>query len=83
MKTQAEAAADIREQRTLILKISRESTANLERLAALEEAVKNGGNASPELVEALEELKSGLTDLDNLTPDLPEGEPNPNPNPEA
>lgn len=79
MATQAEIAADLRQQRTLIVKISQESTSNLEKLRELEEAINNGGNASPEVVEALADLKSGLTDLDNLTPDLPEGEPTPNP----
>lgn len=71
MATQAEHLQGLKDITAQLNKISAESTANLEKLAALEQAIQDAGNTSPEIDAAMDDLRSGMQALDDKTPDLP------------
>lgn len=69
MATQAEAAAELRAAKETILKIGLETDKLIQTVKDLEAAVGNQTNASPELLEALAEVKTQLGILDDKVPD--------------
>ena len=69
MATQAEVAATLRTVTAQIAKIGTETSATLAKVLELEEVIKNGGNASEEVLAALEALKVQAQATDDLVPD--------------
>ena len=73
-KTQAEVAQELRDMKAQNEK-SREEV--LAKIATLEQAVKDAGNATPEVEEAIADLKSSIQADDDLNPDTTGGEEEP------
>lgn len=69
-KTQAELAQEIRDTNTQLQKAKGEILASTDRL---EQAVRDAGNVTPEVEEALAELKSNVQSVDDLNADTQEG----------
>lgn len=65
---QTEVAAELVALKEQVVKIKAEVTA---KLTALAEAIANQGNASPEVEAALADLKSVVTEVDELNEDTP------------
>lgn len=72
-KTQAQIAQELRDMKVQNEKARQEMLA---KLATLEEAVANAGNSTPEVDEAIADLKSSIQADDDLNPDAeaPAGE---------
>lgn len=69
--TQAEAAQQIRDLTAQVAKIGTETGATLQKVKDLEALILAGGDASPEVVSALTELKTQAQLTDDLVPDAP------------
>jgi seryl-tRNA synthetase len=67
-KTQAEIAQELRDMKAQNEKARQE---NLAALAKLEDAVANAGNSTPEVDEALADLKASIQADDDQNPDAP------------
>lgn len=70
-KTQAELAQDLRDTNAQLQKAKAEILASTDRL---EQAVRDAGNVTPEVEEALAELKSNVQSVDDLNADTTEGD---------
>ncbi len=68
MATQTEAAAALRDLKAQLTKANDEIQA---KIAALVAAGGNSDNLSPELAQAIEELKPAAQTLDDIVPDAP------------
>lgn len=71
MGKQADLAADMATVTAQIAKIGVESTATLQKVKDLEDALANQDNVSPELQNAFDALKAQVTVVDDLIPDAP------------
>jgi uncharacterized protein YoxC len=71
MSTQAELALGLQEVKAQVAKIGEETKATLAKVIALEEALANSGNVSPEVQAAFDELKAQVEVVDALVPDAP------------
>lgn len=69
-KTQAELAADLR---ALNAQVEKSKQEILDKTAQLETAIQNAGNVTPEVEEALANLKSSVQSVDDLNADAPAG----------
>ena len=70
MATQAELAAELAAATSAVAKIGTESSATLQKVIELEEALANGGMTSPEVDEAVAALKAQVQLVDDLIPDV-------------
>lgn len=68
MATQAEHAQELR---NIKAQNDKSRTEILAKIAALEEALANGGGTTPEVDEALAELKASVQTDDDIVPDAP------------
>lgn len=71
MAKQSELAQQLNDLGVQIGKISQESTATLQKVTELEEALANQDNVSPELQTAFDNLKEQVQKVDDLVPDSP------------
>lgn len=69
METQAEAAEALRQINEKLKKIGTESATTLDKVKKLEEAAAGQPNLSPELAQAIEEVKAQVQIVDDLVPD--------------
>jgi hypothetical protein len=72
MATQAQLAQELRDVKAQNDKSRAEILA---KIAALEEAIANGGGTTPEVDEALADLKASVQTDDDIVPDAPPVEP--------
>lgn len=68
MATQAEHAQELR---NIKAQNDKSRTEILTKIAALEEALANGGGTTPEVDEALADLKASVQTDDDIVPDAP------------
>lgn len=71
MATQAELAAELRTVKASVEKIGTETRTLITRVETLTAAVEAGGNVSPEVRAAMDELKAQVEVVDALVPDAP------------
>ena len=71
MATQAELAQQLTALGVQLGKIGSESSATLAKVSALEEALANAGNVTPELQAAFDAVKAQVQLVDDLVPDQP------------
>lgn len=71
MGNQQDLAAEINKVSEQIAKIKTESTATLQKVSDLEQALANQDNVSPELQQAFDNLKAQVQTVDDLIPDAP------------
>lgn len=69
MSTQAELASSLTAISEQVAKIGVESGKTLEKVTALEDALRNAGNTTPEVDAALAALKAQVQIVDDLVPD--------------
>ena len=69
MSTQAELAAELRSVKDRLVKIGAETTNTLEKVTALEAVIAAGGATTPEVDQALQEVKDAAQAADDLVPD--------------
>lgn len=74
MGNQQELATQLSEVAAQVAKIGKETKATLSKVAELETALANQENVSPELQAAFDGLKTQVTLVDGLVPDLPAAE---------
>lgn len=72
MTTQQELAQQLTGITTQLEKIGAESATTLEKVAALEQALADAGNVTPELQAAFDALKAQVQIVDDLVPDAPQ-----------
>jgi len=72
MATQAQLAQELRDVKA---QNDKSRTEILAKIAALEEAIANAGNTTPEVDTALAELKASVQTDDDIVPDAPPVEP--------
>lgn len=68
MSTQQELAAQLTGLKDQLGKVAGEITG---KIASLEEAVRNAGNTTPEVDQALADLRTTVQQLDDIVPDAP------------
>lgn len=71
MLTQEQLVQGLKDVNTQLTKIKGESTATLQKVSDLEEALKNQGNISPEVETAFNAVKAQTQSLDDLIVDAP------------
>jgi len=71
MATQQELAAQINQISTQVGKIKDESNATLQKVQELQDVINNQGGVSPELQQAVDNLKAQVQVVDDLVTDAP------------
>jgi chromosome segregation ATPase len=71
MANNEQLAAELRAVSTQLAKIGVETSATLAKVVELETIIANGGTSTPEVDEALAELKARAQAADDLVPDAP------------
>jgi uncharacterized protein YoxC len=75
MTTQAELVETVAAVQEQVAKIGTETSGLIDKVAELEAIIEAEGNASPELVAAVEALKAQVQVVDDLVADAPAEEP--------
>lgn len=74
MITQAQAAQELRDLKVTLVKISGESSQTLQKVKDLQALLDAGGqNVSPELEAAINDVVTGVQNVDELVPDVTDG----------
>ena len=71
MTTQAELASQLNDVTALVTKIGTETQSLLDKITALEAALANAANVTPEVQAAFDALKAQAGVVDGLVPDAP------------
>jgi hypothetical protein len=71
MSTQAEVVAEVVAVKEQLVKVQGETQSLLDKIAALTAVVEAGGAASPELIQAVADLKAQANVVDALVNDAP------------
>jgi chromosome segregation ATPase len=79
MESQHQLAQDLTALTTQVQKIGTETTATLQKVTDLQNALNNAGGTTPEVDAAMAALKAQVQLVDDLIPDAPAPSPNPTP----
>jgi hypothetical protein len=74
MKTQAELAVELQAVTDRVAKVGAEVVKTLDKVSDLETALSEAGSITPEVEAAFEALKAQVVVVDDLIPDVEEGE---------